>query len=442
MKLERVEIENYRAIGKLDLPLDPRLTVLHGDNGHGKTSVLAAIATGLGSIPMLLPDVSGIGFRKADSRDPRVGLIPVGTAVHLGIGRDPARMRVGLTTTEGIRWDRQAHGARRTTDRQNLKEALDSIVEADRKGNCPIDLPIVAFYDTDRAALDQPQRRKDLEVEFPRYAALQDALSPRTNFRDLFKWFYAKENEELRTQKKLQNFTFRLGDLEAVRSAIATMIPEVSNPRVELSPLRFVVSVDLEDGTHEELSIDQLSGGFRIMLALAADLARRMAQGNPHLEDPLQSEAIVLIDEIELHLHPSWQQTVLADLSRTFPNTQFIVSTHSPQVLTTVKPENVLELRLERGGIVAEVASAPTYGAEAGDVLPTVMGVNGRPGDNEFVKKLNCYRSLVADGKGESSEALELRRDLDELSPRDPALNRADTEIRRRRLIDSMDKSR
>ncbi len=423
MKLERVEIENYRAIGKLDLPLDPRLTVFHGDNGHGKTSVLAAVATGLGSIPMLLPDVSGIGFRKADSRG-------------------SAMMRVGLTATEGIRWERQAHGARRTTERQNLKEVLDSIVEADRNGRCPIDLPIVAFYDTDRAVLAQPKRQGDLKVEFRRYAALQDALSPRTNFRDLFKWFYVKENEELRAQKRLQDFTYRLGDLEAVRSAIATMIPGVSNPRVEPSPLRFVVSLDLEEGTHEELSIDQLSGGFRIMLALAADLARRMAQGNPHLEDPLQSEAIVLIDEIELHLHPSWQQRVLADLSRTFPNTQFIVSTHSPQVLTTVKPENVLELRLERGGIMAEVASAPTYGAEAGDVLPTVMGVNGRPGDNEFVKMLDCYRSLVADGKGESSGALDLRQDLDKLSPRDPALNRADTEIRRRKLLDGMDKSR
>ena len=102
------------------------------------------------------------------------------------------------------------------------------------------------------------------------------------------------------------------------------------------------------------------------MLALAADLARRMIQGNPHLDNPLESQAIVLIDEVDLHLHPSWQQRVLPDLIRTFPNAQFIVSTHSPQVLTTVKPEHIAELYREGNGIVAGPANSHTYGAEAG----------------------------------------------------------------------------
>ena len=101
------------------------------------------------------------------------------------------------------------------------------------------------------------------------------------------------------------------------------------------------------------LELDQLSGGQRAVLALAADLAWRMAQGNPHLDGPLRSEAIVLIDEVELHLHPSWQQRILNDLRRTFPNAQFIVSTHSPQVLTTVEPKHIIELAREDGRIVA-----------------------------------------------------------------------------------------
>ncbi len=423
MKLKCVEIENYRAIRKLDLPLNSSLVVLHGDNAHGKTSVLSAIATGLGSISMLLPDVSGISFRKTD-------------------GRGSRQVRVGLTAIDGVAWVRRMRGSRRTTGRRYLKEAMDAIVRADREEADPVDLPIVAFYDTDRAVFDQPQRRRGSKTEFPRYAALEGALSARTDFRDFFKWFYAKENEELREQKERLDFSHRLDDLKAVRRAIETMVPGVSNPRIKYRPLRFVVSVEREDGKTEELSMDQLSGGYRIMLALAADLARRMAQGNPHLDDPLQSEAVVLIDEIELHLHPSWQQRILADLARTFPNTQFIVSTHSPQVLTTVKPEHIVELRRRSGRIVAEPASAPTYGAEAGDVLATVMGVDERPGGNKFVKKLARYTDLVADGKGESPKAVKLRRSLDELSPRDPALDRADIEIRRRKLLKSMGKSR
>ena len=427
MKLERVEIENYRAIEKLDLPLNSGLTVFHGANAHGKTSVLSAIATGLGSIPMLLPDVSSVGFRKTD-------------------GRGLRQLRVVLTAVDGVAWGRYGpvpRGLRRRARSYSpgLKDAMEAIVSADREDTGPLDLPIVAFYDTDRAVFDQPQRHRRFKTEFPRYAALQGALSARTDFRDFFRWFYAKENEELREQKERLDFSHRLNDLKAVRRAIETMVPGVSNPRIELRPLRFVVSVQPDDGKPEQLSIDQLSGGYRIVLALAADLARRMAQGNPHLDDPLQSEAIVLIDEIELHLHPSWQQRILADLTRTFPNAQFIVSTHSPQVLTTLHPEQIVMLSREGGRIVAGRAPEPTYGAEAGDVLNVVMGVDERP-PNEFTQTLKRYMRLIGDDQGESREAKELRRELERWSPHDSALATADLEIRRRKLFARMGASK
>ena len=422
MKLARVEIENYRAIEKLHLPLDPRLTVFHGENGHGKTSVLSAIATGLGSIPEQLPDVSSIRFLKSDRRGLR-------------------QLRVALTTVDKVTWDRRVGGPQRRNVLRDLKDAMDAVLNADREGKEPLDLPIVAFYDTDRAVFDPPQRRRGFRAEFPRYGALEGALSARTDFRDFFKWFYAKENEELRGQRERLDFNHRLNDLEAVRRAIETMLPGVSQPCIKLHPLRFMVSLQLDDGKPEQLSINQLSGGYRIILALAADLARRMAQGNPHMDDPLQSEAIVLIDEIELHLHPSWQQRILGDLARTFPNTQFIVSTHSPQVLTTVKPEHIIALRRQPDGIVTGPAAAPTYGAEAGDVLATIMGVDERPGNNEFVSQLKQYKDLVADGEWESKEAVTLREKLDELSPQDPALDRADIEIRRQKLLQKMGKA-
>lgn len=427
MKLERVTIENYRAIDNLTLTLDPSLTVFHGDNAHGKTSILSAIAVGLGRIPTLLPDVSGIDFRGTDRR----GLQP---------------LRVELKTSEGVVWDRRrtfGQITRRAITKRNLKEVVDAIVSADRDKQEPFDLPIVAFYDTDRAVFEPPRRRRGFKTEFTRYAALQGALSAQSDFKDFFKWFYAKENEELRQQRERYNFSYRLPDLEAVRRAIESMVPEVSGPRIELSPLRFVASVMSEPGKGETetLTLDQMSGGYRIVLALAADLARRMAQGNPHLADPLASEAIVLIDEVDLHLHPSWQQRVLTDLLRTFPNTQFIVSTHSPQVLTTVKPEHIIALRREDGRIVAEQSSAATYGAEAGDVLFAVMGVNERPYRNEFVKLLEEYRDLISHDQGESRKAASLRGKLEDLSPHDPALDKADIELRRRKILRDMGKS-
>lgn len=426
MRLRSVEIENYRAIKHLKLSLDSRLTVFHGDNAHGKTSVLNAIAVGLGAIPTELPEVSGIRFLKTDRR------------------RSARFVRVMLKTTDGVIWERQEGrvpqhrpGEPKSVGVRSLREKIRHIISVDEEGG-QIDLPIVVFYDTDRAAFDVPQRRSGSNRELPRYAALESALSVRTYFRGFFEWFKTEEDKELRVQKHNRDFVST--ELSAVRTAIKSMIPDASEPRIEFRPLRFVVSLKSESGLKEDLTLDQLSGGYRMTLALAADLARRMALGNPHYDNPLNCEAIALIDEVDLHLHPAWQQRVLDDLLRTFPNTQFIVSTHSPQVLTSVKPERIVELSRDNGSVAAGYTAEATYGADAGDVLASVMGVRTRPKSNDFVERLDQYVRLVGDDEGDSEEAQALRADLDAISPRDPALDSADVEIRRRRVINQMDK--
>ena len=204
MKLRSVEIENFRAIKQLKLSLDESLTVFHGDNAHGKTSVLAAIAAALGAIPTLLPEVTGTKFRDADRR------------------RSARSVRVVLETTDGIEWAMRRGGTRSPNSGRSLRAEIKNIIEADEEGR-DVDLPIVAFYDTDRAVFDAPQRRTP--KEFPRYAALEGALSVRSNFGDFFKWFYAKEDEELRAQRRQSSFVSR--ELQAVRTAITSMIPGV-----------------------------------------------------------------------------------------------------------------------------------------------------------------------------------------------------------------------
>ena len=431
MKLKSVEIENYRAIEKLKLSLDPSLTVLHGDNGYGKTSVLSAIAVGLGDEAMLGPflDVF-IYFCEEDWRE--------------GAGNP----LVSLTSMDGKACERPGTRSvvkrkkaeeEMSVHRENLEEALVEDSHADNN-----DMPICVLYGTDRTVSDVPESvvsPRHLPRRVSRLDALKGALSARTDFEDLFAWFYFKEDEELREQKERRDFDYQLKEVSAVRQAISSMLPEVSDPRTESNPPRFVVSQKSEQGQAEKLSLDQLSGGYRIVLALAADLARRMVQGNPHLDDPLESEAVVLIDEVELHLHPKWQQRILGDLQRTFPNAQFIVSTHSPQVLTTVEPQRIVELSREDDRIVAGAPAGATYGAEAGDVLSVVMGVKERP-ENEFTKALDQYRRLVREGQWESEEALALRASLESMSPYDPALDRADLEIRRRKLFKQRAESR
>ena len=260
-------------------------------------------------------------------------------------------------------------------------------------------------------------------------------VGSRPNYDQLFEWFYARENEELRQQRDDKPST-KLADLSAVRNAIRQMIDGVSSPRISSSyPSRLIVSV-AEGNSARDLAVEQLSDGYRGVLALAANIAHCMAvmSSSRGTGDPLNSEIIVLIDEIELHLHPAWQQRILTDLMRTFPNVQFIVSTHSPQVLSTVAPKHIVELARDGDGIVAGGTAAATYGAESGEILACVMGVEERP-DNEFSKDLQRYLRLISDDLGESEKALEIRATLNKLSPQDPALDVADMEIRQRKLF-------
>ena len=395
MKLKSVEIENYRAIEKLKLSLDPSLTVLHGENGYGKTSVLSAIAVGLGAIPEMLFDISELDFQEEDLRE---------GAEH---------SRVSLTAIDGAFWK---HQSGREDDQMKARRqiAMAHFWESQITDKV-VDIPIAAFYSTH----------------------LISPLDARMDFNRLFTWY--REAEKLKRENRRKP-DHQPKDISAVCQAISSMLPEVSDLHTELHPPRFVVSRRSEPGQVEKLSLDQLSGGYRVVLLLAADLARRMVTGNPHRDNPLESEAVVLIDDVELHLHPAWQQRILGDLQRTFPNAQFIVSTHSPQVLTTVEPQRIVELYWDGDYIAARAPAISTYGAEAGDVLSVVMGVKERP-ENEFTKALERYRRLVSEGEGESEEALALRRKLEELSPRDYALNRADLEIRQRKMFKRMAES-
>jgi hypothetical protein len=135
--------------------------------------------------------------------------------------------------------------------------------------------------------------------------------------------------EELRLRNAMRNFDVTLHQLNAVRQCLTTLFPTLSNPRFAVKPPpRLIVT---ENG--ETLELSQLSDGYKIMIGLAIDLSRRMAAGNPDMVNPLESPAIVLIDEVDLHLHPAWQQRVVSDLLRCFPNTQFILTTHSSVVV-------------------------------------------------------------------------------------------------------------
>lgn len=174
------------------------------------------------------------------------------------------------------------------------------------------------------------------------------------------------------------------------------------------------------------LDVRQLSDGERGILAMVLDITRRLAQANPHMEDPAaEAEAVILIDEIDLHLHPRWQREVIHNLTAAFPKCQFIATTHSPQVIGEMDKERVQIMT--RGQVYSPTHS---YGVDSSRLLEEVMDTT--PRNREVQELLGRLSELVAKHDFESAQAL-----LEELSKR---LGDSDPEVTRARtLIDFME---
>jgi predicted ATP-binding protein involved in virulence len=288
---------------------------------------------------------------------------------------------------------------------------------------------VFASYSTTRA-VDVPHYRlqkRGMPTHFRRLAGLENALESKTDFRQAVRWYDFFEQRELRDRRD-GIISASLPALDAVRRAISTMIREVSNPRIDGTTGRFAVDTKDPKGAAIKLHLDQLFDGYQVILGVVMDFALRLALANPPEtpgDDVLAGDAILCIDEVDLHLHPSWQQRVIPDLRRTFPNSQLILTTHSPQVATTVPSAT---LRILSG---SQLCSAPagTEGAEAQRLLEDAFLVDARPKLPPALE-LNEYLRLVDDRKWDTDQALALRRHLDEWSQgQEPRLLEADLQI-------------
>lgn len=426
MLLKHVQLTHFRSFNKLEIRLHPRLTVFVGNNGAGKTAILDSIAVGLGPILTHLPRVSGTRFKDTD--------IQINSN-----GEKVPFVRVQIETLNNLVWDitKKRDNSQKTIQAipkpkglKQLTEFLDVFIDTVNEDK-PIILPVFVYYDTNRV-VPETKVLKSAHKDLSRFRALNNALQSNSQFKEALEWFYAMEFDELKIKQARQDFKYCLPILETVRHAITTMMPGISEPHISTQPAHLTVSWYKKNGETVDLRLEQLSDGYRIMLALVMDLARRMAQANPHLDDPLQSEAIVLIDEVDLHLHPKWQQTVLLDLQRTFPKAQFVVTTHSPQVLTTVNKENIRILENET--VYEQLTN--TYGAESSRLLEEVMNVSSRPENLDEVQKLYQYLELVNQGDYATEQAHSLRAELEnEFRGGDSALDLADMVIRRHKAL-------
>ncbi len=381
MKIHSFELVNFRGIAKMCLTFTTSTTVLVGVNGVGKSSVLDALAIALSNLTARVTG-QATKARSMSQDDIRLGSDYARLLVSADLGENSA-------TVWAVALNRKAgkHSVERSSDLTALN-ARASLFECRllhrEQTQEPISLPLAVYYDVHRAVLDVPLRTRNSRKSLPR-DAYNDALGHGgTDFRGFFTWF--RTQEDIENERIRDTPSYRDKSLSAVRRAIE-QFTQFTNLRIRRKPaLRMTVN---KAGT--ELNVLQLSDGEKCMLALVGDLARRLSLINTERDDPLLGEGVVLIDEIDLHLHPKWQRTVVASFERTFPNCQFIFTTHSPQIIGELPPISVLLLK---NGVLLGHA-ARSLGLRSGEVLEELMDALER--NPEVTGHLNTISALIDD---------------------------------------------
>lgn len=366
MIINRLRIENYKAFEENTISFERDLTVIAAPNGCGKTSLLDAIATPLSWLRARVMNDKGNGS-SIDEKHIRNGSFSSILEVETSYGN----WRIAKK--------RKARNEDIKSDLSILKEAVYSLRERLENDES---LPILAYYSVNRAVNDIPLRIRTRH-DFSPISIYEDTLKGSSNFRLFFEWFREREdleNENRRYKDALiqpEGFVFPDPQLTAVRRALEAFLPEYNDFAIRRNPLRMSVK---KNGF--ELNIDTLSAGESSFIALIGDIARRLAIANPRIENPLNGSGIILIDEIDLHLHPAWQRRAIANLTMVFPQVQFVVTTHSPQVLSEVAPRHVRLLSMVDNKIDLSTVSQ-TIGLNSVQILKEIMGDTGIKADIE-----------------------------------------------------------
>lgn len=425
MRLKSLHLKNFRCFSDLTVNFDPKMTVIIAENGKGKTAVLDAIATGFGRYLTKLGK-KGQTLKQFDIQVLSQERLAPYAALTIEIEKTSAHEPDALVWSLSRKHNPASSIDTPLAGTKSIDAFATQLLQKQESGLTP-PFPLVVYYGTNRGILGEVQRRRNFKKKFTPLDALDGALEPTARFKAAFEWFNAMEDEERREKEKRKDFSYRLPQLEYVRSAIERALTHLpaegvfgagaspvlfSNPRTETRPLRFVIDQHTSEG-QRTLRINQLSDGYRIVLGLVMDLARRQAEAfsfSPQIVAGFGAwPTIVLIDEVDLHLHPRWQQVVLLQLQNIFSSTQFIVTTHSPQVLSTIRRENIRVL----DGNTAEMPLATTYGQPSGDVMHSVMLVNPQPPIEER-QKIDRLTALVDQGYWATEEARLLLQELTE----------------------------
>lgn len=491
--INKVSIYDYKRIRDIFVSLDKRLTVFVGDNGYGKTTILEALFIALSWFRANVQKEDKSGFYIKDS--------DINSHDEVNYAAITAQFKLKKITSS-ILVTRAKEGAsqKRNNDLISIKE-LASFFRVVNSYFDDVSLPVMAYYSVSRssngAGIDNKRNFNNSMRRWTKLDAYEDIEFDRRDFGEFLNWFVFLNNKALAEEsftpkierdslvddiskleaslvvlksfddvdkrtlidiesqiKNKQNIlaslsvtsnvdiTFRSRAIvNGVKQAIMGFLPEINS--VELLYTENEVRLVFKKGDYL-LDAQQLSQGEKTILTLVGDLTRRLVLLNPKLNNPLEGKGIVLIDEVDLHLHPSWQQSIIEKLQSTFPNIQYVITTHSPQVVSTV-PSRCLRILDEyknpstgKKELRVLMPSSQTKGTKNSYALLYGMKTDPIPNVKE-VEWLSSYKKLVENRMHDSKDAILLRKKLDKHFGSDhPLLLECDGIIRVLRLKDKI----
>ncbi|MFM2027931.1 MAG: hypothetical protein RLZZ339_2648 [Cyanobacteriota bacterium] len=424
MKIKSIKLINYRGAVSLNIDFHRQLNVFIGVNGAGKSTILDSLAIMLSWLVNRLKNTNASGRQMSE------------TEINNGQGTAIIEITGVTEDSQEITWKivKTRTGYIHAGERNNfsqLNEYTQQIQRQITEHQGQINLPLFVYYSVNRAVLDIPLKIKT-KHQFDSLSAYENALTSGSDFRTFFEWFREREDLENENRKyqydliKPEGFCFPDPQLEAVRETIERFLPDFSNLSVRRNPLRMEVTKK-----NEIVTVNQLSDGEKCLIAMLGDLARRMAIANPQNPDPLTGNGVIIIDEIDLHLHPQWQRFVVPKLLEVFPNCQFFISTHSPNIITHVQPESLHFMEQTEMGIKFHPVQE-SYGKNVDRILEDLMGLETtRP--KEIAEALKDIYEQISQNQLEAAKNKinDLRAKIQD----DPELIKAEVIIRRKEII-------
>jgi predicted ATP-binding protein involved in virulence len=414
MYINNITIHNFRNLKQYEIDFDKSLTVIVANNSAGKTTLLDAISIAFGSYIGTFPLGKNKGFKYTDATIVKNGdepLYPIAIKADITINNKSVSIKRELTKKGSTTTVKDTKALQNYAKTNHIK-----LIEKKE-----IELPIVAYYGTGRV-WKKVKNTTTLKESYSRSFGYHNCLNPNSNFKKFKEWFLDQSRIEyddiikkVQSGKNITDDDLLLKNTDILKNIKKSI--DIALKHIECKNFRFDgkgLVLDNKDGISQ--SINMLSDGVKSMFALVADIAYRCTKLNPSSEYASKTtQGVVLIDEIDMHLHPSWQQRVLKDLQNIFPKIQFIVTTHSPQVLSSVSNKHIRIIDPTKEKAINPITNP--YGKQSIVALEDIMDVDSTP-PKDVIKEtvtLKEYLSLIQAGDINNDKLHNMRKKLNKV---------------------------